>query len=229
MSLSRHLEGSVPPSLKEFPVLLGTYKRRRVGRRGSFIWTSSELEMLCIGYRQLSKGFPLHTIAKHLQELLRNSIKRTIVSNAMKECESVAGFTTTTYQKFRCAFEEEVERIASRWIRFPSYNAILYKLRQCAILAIAPDYTERIYSVSKEHQKTWQMLIDRENSCEHKCHFYDLPMVAQDTKLHKYGSCFCCGVGLDDKSEINFVNSCYCLTAEIDNVIVCESCSNHYY
>jgi hypothetical protein len=185
--------------------------------------------MLCIGFRQFSKQFPLHIIAKHLQELLRSSIKRATVSHALKECERVATFTLASYQTFRCAFKAEVERIASRWIRFPSYNAILAKLRQCSVLAISPDYTERIYSVSKEHQSIWQMLVDRENSCHHKCRFYDLPMVDQDAELHKYGSCFSCGVGLDDKSEINFVNRCYCLTAEIDEIVVCETCARRYY
>jgi len=228
MLLSRHLQDSIPPGLTKFPFLLGIYKRRRVGRRGSFVWTSSELEMLCIGFRQFSKQFPLHTIAKHLQELLRISIKRATVSHALKECERVATFTPVSYQKFRCAFEAEVERIASRWIRFPSYNGILHKLRQCSILAIAPDYSERIFSVSQEHQSIWQMLIDRQNSCYHKCRFYDLPMVDQDDQLHKYGSCFSCGVGLDDKSEINFVNRCYCLTAEIDRVVVCPACVRLY-
>jgi hypothetical protein len=230
MSLSRHLQDSVPPGLTQFPFLLGIYKRRRVGHHGSFVWTSSELEMLCIGFRQFSKQFSLPTIAKHLQGLLRNSIKRAIVSNALKECERERLFTFTpvSYQKFRCAFEAEVERIASRWIRFPSYSAILQKLRQCAILAISPDYTERIYTVSKEHQSIWQMLIDRENSCYHKCQFYNLSMVDQDAELHKYGNCFSCGVGLDDKSQINFVNRCYCLTAEIDSVVVCPACSYLY-
>jgi hypothetical protein len=228
MSLSLHLPVSFPPSLTQYPFLLGIYKRRRVGRRGSFVWTSSELEMVCIGFRQFSKQFPLHTIAKHLQGLLRSSIKRAIVSHALKECERVATFTPVSYQKFRCAFEVEVDRIASRWIRFPSYNGILQKLRQCSILAISRDYTERIYTASNEHQSIWQMLIDRENACYHKCRFYDLPMIDQDTKLHKYGSCFSCGVGLDDKSEINFVNRCYCLTAEIDSVVVCQACARLY-
>jgi hypothetical protein len=228
MSLSRHLQGSVPPSLTQFPVLLGIYRRRRVGHRGSFVWTSSELEKVCIGFRQLSKQFPLHIIAKHLQGLLISSIKRTIVTNALKECERAATFTPANYQKFRCAFEAEVERIASRWIRFPSYSSVLQKLRQCSILAIAHDYGARIYSVSQEHQSTWQMINDRENSTHHKCCFYDLPMVAQDDDLHKYGSCFSCGVGLDDKSQINFVNRCYCLTAEIDSVVVCDECADHY-
>ena len=212
-----------------FSGLLGTYKRGLVGR-GSFVWTSAELEMLCLGYRQFHKQFSLQTIAKHLEELLRSSVKRTVVSDALKECEHVATFTPAKYQKFRCAFEAEVERIASRWIRFPSYNAILAKLRQCSVLAISRDYTERIYSVSNEHQSIWQMFIDRENSCSHICHFYDLPMIPHAAALHKFGSCFCCGAGLDDKSEINFVKICHCSTAEVlDDVVVCEACAVRYY
>ena len=220
----------------DFPGLLGSYQRRLRGP-SKFIWTASELEIVCLAFRQFADSRSSATdVANHVHSLVLVSIKCTLISNALKYCEEQvadgdedirAKFNLRYVNQLRASFDQDFDRIVARWIRTPSLTAIRRKLRDCALLAYA-DLDLRNFDVSALHQQTWQSIHHRanlQNRALHCC-FFDLPAVPADNSPHKYGNCFRCGTGLDDRADFTFVQRCECHSCDLDDdTIVCNLCS----
>ena len=231
-NLSSYMSRQYIPSLTQFPELLGTYKRGRLGRC-KFVWTPAELELVSLGFRQFHSSQD-DDVVIHIHHLIRSSVKTSAISHAMKQCEKAAFrcFNFSSFsRKLHAAFLDDFDRIVARWIRIPSLAAVRCKLRQCAILATMPHtILTRVFSVSKLHQQTFHMIHERAKSLRHAdapCHFYDLPCVPTDNQLYQYGHCFRCGTGLDWESDINFAHLCTCQTAQHDefDICVCNDCA----
>ena len=232
--LSSYMRRQLMPTLTEFPEFIGSFKRARSGR-SKFVWTATELEIVCLGFRQFSSLYSHYRLSNHILDLIRSSVKSTVISQAMKACEFAAHTHTdpSTHLNFasfspklHAWFETQFHRIAARWIRFPSFAAVSFKLKQCYTLA-SRDLDTRVYSVTQLHQQTWQMIHHRVNYHHAPCHLFDLPCLPADLLLHKFGFCFQCGVGIDDKSEVNFATRCDCDSAQSDDnhIILCDSCA----
>jgi hypothetical protein len=238
-NLSSYMSRPSIPSLTQFPELLGSYKRGRVGHC-KFVWTAAELELVSLGFRQFHSS--QDDVVQHLHDLIRSCVKTSVISQAMTECEKAAflhnnpnlRFNFSSFsRKLHASFQDQFDSIAPRWIRFPSLAAVRCKLRQCAILATMPHtILTRVFSVSKLHQQTFQMIHHRAESIRHSdapCHFYDLPCVPTDHQLYQFGHCFRCGTGLDWESDINFAHLCTCETAQHEqyDICVCNDCADN--
>jgi hypothetical protein len=93
----------------------------------------------------------------------------------------------------RPQLEQDYDRIAARWIRFPSHQAVLAKLQDCDILRVCRDPTQRVFSISSLHQLIWLQEFDRVNSS------YDDDEQQQSTPT----ICFC-----RSEDRIRFVMPC---------------------
>ena len=223
-------------TFSDFPGILGSYQRRLRGPR-KFFWTASELEIVCLAFRQFANSpSSAADVANHVHSLIIVSIKCTLISNALKYCEEQVAdgdddirskFNLHYANKINASFHLDFDRIVARWIRFPSLAAVRRKLRDCDLLA-SVDIDIRNFAVSALHQQTWQFIHHRANLRNHpfQCYFFNLPAVPADSSLHKYGNCFHCGTGLDDRTDFVFVQRCKCYSCELDDdTVVCNLCS----
>jgi len=170
---------------------LGQYKRGFYGR-SRFIWTPTTLGIIIRGYFQFHRSVPsvqrvsLVRIAPHLQALIRDYVKSLV-------CESHFA-------------EDHFERIRARWVRLPSLNAVLSKLRECHRI---------VHSVNALCLATYESLRDdRIISMDFYnaiTHFISLrSALPRPSSLPSHGSCWFCGSSLTDKIDWNFVPKCSC-------------------
>jgi len=196
---------------------LGIYKRSQSGQ-SHFTWTERELLLVISKFKFPYQGkfkrngkYKKIGFIPHLNQLIRASIKETVIQQSLAQC----GISSC-----RAILDGQFDKIASRWVRFPSCKAIESKIRDCFILSNCRDPTQRIFSVSKLHQDLWLKEMDRAADA------------ADDDHVFKFGNCHTCGSGIDDKSDINYILPCWGMDAvDADTfndhaIVVCTPCAD---
>jgi len=197
---------------------LGEYKRGFYGR-SRFIWTQATLGIIIRGYFQFYRSVPsvrqasLVQIAPHLRALIRDYVKSLV-------CESHFA-------------EDHFERIRARWVRLPSLNAVLSKLREChrivpSVNALCLATYESLRDdriISMDFYNAITHFISMRSAASHfGCRRHALPALPRPSSLPSHGSCFLCGSGLTDKIDWNFVPKCSCDSHGEEEYEVC-ACS----
>ena len=198
---------------------LGEYKRGFYGR-SRFIWTPATLGIIIRGYFQFHRSVPsvqrvsLVRIAPHLRALIRDYVKSLV-------CKSHFA-------------EDHFERIRARWVRLPSLDAVLSKLREChrivhSVNALCLTTYESLRDdrvISMDFYNAITHFISLRSAASHSgCRRHALPALPRPSSLPSHGSCFLCGAGLTDKIDWNFIPKCSCDShGEEDEVCVCSSC-----
>jgi hypothetical protein len=200
---------------------LGEYQRGFYGR-SRFIWTQATLGIIIRGYFQFYRSVPsvrqasLVQIAPHLRALIRDYVKSLV-------CESHFA-------------EDHFERIRARWVRLPSLNAVLSKLRECyrivpSVNALCLATYESLRDdriISMDFYNAITHFISLRSAASHSgCRRHALPALPRPSSLPSHGSCWFCGSSLTDKIDWNFVPKCSCDShgdEEEEEVCACSVC-----
>ena len=192
------------------------YQRGFYGR-SRFVWTEDVLDIIIRGYFQFHRSVPsvqrvsLVQIAPHLRALIRDYVKSLV-------CESHFA-------------EAHFERICARWIRLPSLDAVLSKLREChrivhyvnALCLATYESLRDDRAISLDFYNALMTFISRRSGSHSGCRLHSLPALPRPSSLPSHGSCFFCGSGLTDKIDWNFIPKCECV-GHNEEVCVCSSC-----
>ena len=174
-----------------------------------FVWNEDSLGIIIRGLFQFHRSgrrLPLHLIAPHLRGLIREYVKS--------------------------HFEEDhFERICARWIRLPSLDAVLSKLREChrivhsvnALCLATYESLRDDRAISLDFYNSLMTFISRRSGSHSGCRLHSLPALPRPSSLPSHGSCFFCGSGLTDKIDWNFIPKCECV-GHNEEVCVCSSC-----
>ena len=198
----------------------GIYARNLRGP-SRFVWTLDTLRIIVRGLLQFHRCGPgrvsLHAIAHHLRSLIREHVK-----NVVSHYHSNSNFA-----------EDHFERICARWIRLPSLRAVLLKLQECNGYAYLVDSTEATYDslrsdgfMSRSIYSAFDAEITQIHFSHTGCHLHRLPAIPRPCNQPSWGSCFYCGSGLTDKTDLNLLPKCQCISHEgtSDDIMVCSSC-----
>lgn len=202
---------------------LGEYKRGFYGR-SRFVWTPATLGIIIRGYFQFHRSVPsLHRgslvqIAPHLRTILCEYVKSVVCHSHFDE--------------------DQFERIRARWVRLPSLDAVLSKLREChrivhSVNALGLATYESLRDdrlISMDFYDAITHFISLRSAASHSgCRRHALPALPRPSSLPSHGSCFLCGSGLTDKIDWNFIPKCSCDShGEEEEVCVCSLCLDKF-
>lgn len=196
----------------------GIYARKLRGP-SRFVWTLDTFRIIVRGLFQFHRRgdqLPLHAIAPHLRSLIREHVK-----NVVSASHGYSNFS-----------EDHFERICARWIRIPSLRAVLLKLQECNAFAYLVESTDATYHslradgfMTSLAYQAFDTEISRIQDSHSGCRLPVLPAIPRPCALPSWGSCFYCGSGLTDKTDLNLLPKCECLGhGGCEEVCVCSSC-----